>query len=254
MCSIILFLLYLLSSELTFFLNLPYKWKSVLETTLQVVLLLISIVGVHHNSHPLLFAPLELYPVAVLSRLSSLHVFTWAEFFHSCYPFPRLTIPFTHAFWQSSLFSLLCLSFSLPSSSLTHQSVHYACSAPCFPPPLTSSCFSADLSLQIFAVLEKPHQAHLCFLVPDTIITRRCWAAGAHKQLLSKHCGNIRFNKICNGQKLFLSCWAVSSSLFSWFCISPGASDRWDLTSEAIITCPFLSLPFRHYGQKEHRL
>lgn len=74
-------------------------------------------------------------------------------------------------------------------------------------------------------------------------MTRWCWAAGRHKLLLSKHCGVIWHNKICNGQKLFLNCWTVS--LFSWFCISPGVSDRWDLTSEAIIYLPFSVLIFQ---------
>lgn len=65
----------------------------------------------------------------------------------------------------------------------------------------------ADLSLQTDAVLEQAcassRQAHLPFLVPDTPTARWCWAATGHEQLLSKHCGVICRDKICQGEKLF---------------------------------------------------
>lgn len=81
---------------------------------------LTSLVGVHHNSHPLpLFAPSVLLPAAVLSRLSSLHIFAWANFFHSCHPLLSLTVLFTHVLRWSSLFSLLVAVLgSCPSSCL----------------------------------------------------------------------------------------------------------------------------------------
>lgn len=155
----------------------------------------------------------------MLSWLSSLPVFIWAEFFHSCCPLVSLTIPFTHAFCQSSLFSLLCLSLEviLPPVFLIsdHQSLHYACRSSYIPPPLSSSLFSGDLYLKTDAVLEPSHQAHLCFQVPDTIMTRWCWAAGGHNQLLPKHCGVVitkRHNKICNGQKMLLAGLSAAAS------------------------------------------
>lgn len=143
---------------------------------------LTSLVGVHHNSHPLpLFAPSVLLPAAVLSRLSSLHIFGWAEFFsqlpptsqphsplHPCFVLVLAVLIAGGCLWQ--------LSFLLPSSAPTPQTAHYICSSPWSPPPLPSSYSSADLSLQTDAVFEQActssHQALLSFLVPDTIIAR----------------------------------------------------------------------------------
>lgn len=204
---------------------------------------LTSLVVVHHDSHHLLFAPSVVLPGAVLSRMSSLRIFTWAELFHSCHSLLRLTIPFTHALCWSSLFSLLVAMLGSSSSRLPQHWLFRAPSIYVAPHCPLLHC-QLHLSLQTFPCKlmqfwNKLVQAHL----PNTVMARWCWAAAGCEQLLLKHCGVFCHDKISQREWLFLTrqAWAASSLVLLSHTVQMTDGAYWQLLHA--LFCPYLSDP-----------